>query len=171
MQQSISIDAVRPDEVELLLELIGELADYERLADQAVADAATVHQLLHAESPRVFAALARLDGEVAGMCVYFFNFSTFLGRHGLYLEDLFVRPTFRGRGVGLALMRWLAGVAVANDCGRFEWSVLDWNESAHGFYQTLGAVPMEGWTTWRLSGEDLVRLAAKETGMNPGGVA
>lgn len=104
--------------------------------------------------------LCEQGGQVLGFAVYFFNYSTWLGRNGLYLEDLFVRPQARGQGAGLALLRHLAQLAVDKDCGRFEWSVLDWNQPAIEFYQGVGARPMEGWTVYRLDGERLAAFAA-----------
>ena len=121
---------------------------------------AHLERTLFAEEPKVFGIMAELDGAPAGFAVYFYNYSTWLGRHGLYLEDLFVDPALRGRGVGLALLRHLAGIAVAEGCGRFEWMVLDWNEPAIDFYRAAGAVAMDEWTVYRLSGEALRAFAA-----------
>ena len=111
--------------------------------------------------PRPYAecVIARWNGEPAGFALFFHNYSTFLGRPGVYLEDLFVNPELRGKGVGRSLLRYLAQVAVDRNCGRLEWSVLDWNESAIGFYKSLGAEPLEEWTIFRLKGEALARLA------------
>lgn len=152
--------AVRAD-VPLILAFIRELAEYEKLAHEVVADGAGLAGQLFGERPAAEVVIAEADGQPAGFALFFHNFSTFLGRRGLYLEDLYVRPAFRGRGLGLALMRHLARLAVERGCGRFEWSVLDWNTPAIAFYRRLGAVGLEDWTIQRLSGEALRRLAAE----------
>lgn len=152
--------AVRAD-VPLILAFIRELAEYEKLAHEVVADEAGLAGQLFGERPAAEVVIAEADGQPAGFALFFHNFSTFLGRRGLYLEDLYVRPAFRGRGLGLALMRHLARLAVERGCGRFEWSVLDWNTPATAFYRRLGAVGLEDWTVQRLSGEALRRLAAE----------
>ena len=139
----------------MLLQLIRELAEYERLAHQVVATERNLADSLFGPEPAAHALLAEHDGHPAGFAIYFFNFSTFLGRPGLYLEDLFVRPAQRRRGVGKALFRHLAQLAVVRRCGRFEWSVLDWNQPAIAFYRSLGAVPLIEWTVFRLTGEAL----------------
>ena len=110
-------------------------------------------------TPRAEAVIARVEREAVGFALWFHNYSTFLARPGLYLEDLFVLPDWRGRGVGAALLRHLARIAVERDCGRMEWSVLNWNEPAIGFYRSIGARPMDEWTVYRLAGDDLRRLA------------
>lgn len=142
-----------------VLALIRELADYEHLADQVSTDEATLADSLFGERPGAEVVLAEVDGQVAGFALFFHNFSTFLGRRGLYLEDLFVRPAYRSLGLGALLMRCLAQVAMARGCGRFEWSVLDWNEPAIGFYRRLGAVGMDEWTVQRVTGPALQALA------------
>lgn len=158
----LRIDAATAADVPLVLELIRELADYERLADQVVATEADVERALFGARPCAEAVIARLDGgEAAGFALFFQSFSTFLGRPGLYLEDLYVRPAHRGRGLGRRLLAHLAGIAVARGCGRFEWSVLDWNELAIASYRRAGAVPMDEWTVYRLTGEPLRALAAE----------
>ena len=119
-----------------------------------------MHESLFGANPKVEAVLALLADEPAGFALFFHNFSTFFGRPGLYLEDLFVRPAYRGKGIGQALMRHLAKLAVERKCGRFEWWVLDWNEKAIHFYESLGAEAMSDWTVYRVSGEALARLAA-----------
>lgn len=149
-----------PGDEGLILSFIRDLAVYEKLAHEVVATEDDIRAKLFAPHPRVFCNIAEVDGEPAGFALWFFNFSTFLGRHGLYLEDLFVRPAHRGAGVGKALLRHLARRAVAEGCGRFEWWVLDWNEPAIAFYKSLGAVPMAEWTVFRLTGEALERLAS-----------
>jgi GNAT superfamily N-acetyltransferase len=138
--------------------MIRELAVFERLEHECVAETAQLHHYLF-EDRKAHALMAEWEGQPAGFGLYFYNFSTFVGRPGLYLEDLFVRPAYRRRGIAQAIFRWLAKKAVAEGCGRFEWSVLDWNEDAIAFYRSLGATPMEEWTMQRLSGEALHRLA------------
>ena len=156
------IDAATPADVPLVLELIRELADYERMADQVAATEADIERALFGARPCAEAVIARLDGgEAAGFALFFQSFSTFLGRPGLYLEDLYVRPAHRGRGIGRRLLAHLAGIAAARGCGRFEWSVLDWNELAIASYRRAGAVPMDQWTVYRLTGEPLRALAAE----------
>ena len=134
----------------MLLTLIGELADFERLGHEVVVTEASLHEALFGPRPVAETLLARVDGEVAGFALYFRNFSTFLGRQGLYLEDLYVRPAFRGQGVGRELLLHLAGLAAARGCGRMEWSVLNWNRRAVRFYESLGARPVNDWTVYRL---------------------
>lgn len=143
----------------LLLALITALAEYEQLAGEVVASEESLRASLFGPQPAAHAVIAYAGDEAVGFAVWFHNYSTFLSRRGLYLEDLFVRPEWRGRGIGRALLRYLAGVAVARQCGRMEWSVLDWNTSAIGFYRRIGAVPMAEWTVYRLTGEALHRLA------------
>lgn len=146
-------------DVPLILDLIRGLAEYERLPDAVVATEDTLRDSLFGPMPAAEVVIADVDGNAAGFALFCHNYSTFLGRRGLWLEDLFVRPAFRGQGIGRALLGHLAAVAVARGCGRLEWSVLDWNESAIGFYRALGAVPMDEWTTFRVTGDSLRRLA------------
>jgi len=148
----------------IILEMIRELAEYERLADEVVADEAGLHRSLFGERPHAEVLIAEVNGEPVGFALFFHNFSTFLGRPGIYLEDLFVRPSARDRGIGAALLARLARLAVERGCGRLEWSVLDWNEPAIGFYRKLGAVAMEEWTAFRLTGDALESLAARSDG-------
>lgn len=145
----------------LLLELISELANYERLGDEVVLDAGLLERHLFGERPAAEAVLAELDGEAVGYALFFPTFSTFLGRPGMWLEDLFVRPARRGAGVGRALLVHVAGLAVARDCGRLEWSALDWNEPALCFYRGLGARRMGEWQLHRLDGQALAAVAAR----------
>jgi len=147
------------DDVPHILAFIRELAEYEKLAHEAVADEAMLAAELFGENPAAEVVIAEVDGQPAGFALFFHNFSTFLGQRGLYLEDLFVRPAFRGLGLGRRLMIHLAQLAVARNCGRFEWSVLDWNAPAIAFYRELGAVPLDEWTVQRLSGAALAGLA------------
>src|SRR5262245_946388 len=146
----LGIQRAGPDDVGLILSFIRQLAEYERLLDQVVASEELLREQLFGARPAAEVVIARWAGEPAGFALYFHNFSTFLGRRGLYLEDLFVRPAFRGKGVGRALLAFLARTAVARGCGRLEWWVLDWNEPAIGFYRSLGAEPMNDWTVYRL---------------------
>lgn len=149
-----------PADAALVLALVRELAEYERLAHEVDATEAMIGAALAAPNPRVFCDIAEWDGEAAGFALWFYSFSTFRGRHGIYLEDLFVRPAFRGRGLGKALLANLGRRCVAEGLARLEWSVLDWNEPALGFYRRLGAEAMGGWTRHRLSGEALAKLGA-----------
>lgn len=157
--QDLQIRPALPGDVELLLAMIRELADYEQLSSEAVADPEVVRSHLFGPTPRAQALVAEWAGAPAGFALYFHSFSTFLGRPGLYLEDLFVRPAYRRRGVARSLLGRLARIAVERDCGRMEWSVLDWNAPAIAFYRQLGARPMEGWTVYRLTGAALGSLA------------
>ena len=158
----LSIRPATIDDVPLIRALIGELAEYERLADAAVATDADLRAQLFGVAPAAEVLIGEVDGEPAGFALFFHNFSTFLGKRGLYLEDLFVRPAARGVGLGKHLMAALARIAVQRDCGRFEWSVLDWNAPAIGFYRRIGAVGMDEWTVQRLEGEALHALASHD---------
>ena len=158
----LSIRPATIDDVPLIRALIAELAEYERLADAAVATDDDLRAQLFGAQPAAEVLIGEVDGEAAGFALFFHNFSTFLGKRGLYLEDLFVRPAHRGSGLGQHLMAALARIAVQRDCGRFEWSVLDWNAPAIGFYRTLGAVGMDEWTVQRLEGEALHALASHD---------
>ncbi|MBP7624306.1 MAG: GNAT family N-acetyltransferase [Xanthomonadales bacterium] len=150
--------ATRAD-VPLILGFIRELAEYERLLDQVVCDEATLDANLFGERTLAEVVIAEHAGEPAGFALFFHNFSTFRGRRGLYLEDLFVRPECRGFGIGKRLLAHLAKLAIDRDCARFEWSVLDWNAPAIGFYQSLGARLLDDWRVCRMDGEALARLA------------
>jgi GNAT superfamily N-acetyltransferase len=157
-------DATRED-LPLVLGFIRALAEYERLADEVRADEATLATFLFGEPRRAEALIAHRDGEPVGFAVWYFSFSTFLGRPSLYIEDVFVNPDQRGRGVGKAIFAHLAARAVSQGCGRMEWSVLDWNAPSIAFYRSLGAKPREGWTLQQLTGEPLAALAqAREHG-------
>ena len=154
---------VRPavvDDSALILALIVGLAEYERLPHEVVATEARVRESLFGARPDAEVVIAELGGEPVGFALFFHNYSTFLARRGLYLEDLFVKPAWRARGVGRALLAHLAALAVERECGRLEWSVLDWNESAIRFYRSVGAVGIDGWTVQRLTGDAMARLAA-----------
>jgi len=155
----VEITSAQEADIPLILALISELADYEKLRHEVAATEAILQRALFGARPSAEALIARMGGEPAGFALYFHNFSTFLGRHGLYLEDLFVRPAFRARGIGKALLGHLAKIAVARGCGRFEWAVLDWNQPAREFYESLGARPNPAWVNYRITGEALQRLA------------
>jgi GNAT superfamily N-acetyltransferase len=144
----------------LLLQLIKELAEYERLAHEVTATEADLRASLFGERPAAEAVIAYAGESPAGFAVYFHTFSTFLGRRGLYLEDLFVRPAWRGQGLGRMLLAYVARTALDRGCGRMEWAVLDWNELALGVYRRIGARPLEEWTVQRLTGQALRDLAA-----------
>jgi GNAT superfamily N-acetyltransferase len=163
---SLSIDPATPADVPLLLGLIRELAAYERLLHEARARPEHLQRHLFGPRPYAEAVVARAADEPVGFALWFHNYSTFEGRPGLYLEDLFVRPAHRGHGYGEALLRHLARLAVERDCARFEWAVLDWNESAIRFYRKLGAVAMDDWTVQRVSGEALRALAGLPASTN-----
>jgi GNAT superfamily N-acetyltransferase len=152
-------DAV-PDDIPAILAMIGELADFERLSHEVVATEASLHEALFGAQPVATTVLARFDGEVAGFALYFTSFSTFLSRAGVYIEDLYVRPVYRGRGVGKALLVHVARRAVGRGCGRMEWAVLNWNRRAAEFYEALGARPVDGWTAYRLDRASLEALTA-----------
>ena len=168
---AVSVRFATADDLPTILDFIRQLAEYEKLAHEVVADAATLGthlfgphpkaEVLIAEVTRATGASGESGGEPAGFALFFHNFSTFLGRPGIYLEDLFVRPQMRGLGIGGTLLAHLARVAVERGCGRFEWSVLDWNEPAIGFYRALGAEPLDEWTVFRVTGEALTRLAER----------
>jgi GNAT superfamily N-acetyltransferase len=157
----LNIRSAEPDDVALILALIGELADYEKLGDQVVAEPAQLAEHLFGPRPFAEVLIGEVDGQAAGFALFFHNYSTFLGKPGLYLEDLYVRPEARGAGLGKALLATLARLAVERGCGRLEWSVLDWNEPALGFYRSLGAGPLDDWTQYRLTGAALQALAEK----------
>jgi len=157
----VTIRFATADDVPLIHRLIRGLAEYERLAEEAVVTEADLRDSLFAQNPGAEVLIAEMGGDAAGFALFFHNYSTFLGRRGLYLEDLFVFPAYRGHGVGRALMARLARIATERKCGRFEWWVLDWNESAIRFYESLGARPMDEWTVYRLTDEPLARLASE----------
>jgi diamine N-acetyltransferase len=156
---SLTIRRARPDEVGVVYSLIRELAEYERLLHEVEATEPMIADALFGENPRLFCDIAEWNGEVAGFAVWFINFSTFSGRSGIYLEDLFVRPALRGKGIGKALLSHLAKECVANDWSRLQWSVLDWNEPSIAFYKSLGAVMMDEWTICKVAGPALTALA------------
>lgn len=164
MPPSVEIRAGAADDLPLILAFIRELADYEKLSHLVVATEDSLRESLFGAQPGAEVLLAFSDGTPVGFAVYFHNFSTFLGRRGLWLEDIYVPPEHRGRGYGKALLLACARIAKARGCGRFEWSALDWNTPAWDFYRSLGAQPMEDWTMFRATGEALDRLAAMADG-------
>lgn len=158
-QFTISIRPATPDDSGLILSLIKELADYERLAHDVTATQDELAHWLFGDKPAAEVLIGELEGEPAGFALFFQNFSTFVGRPGLYLEDLYVRPAARRHGLGAALLKRLAKLAVERGCARLEWAVLDWNQPAMDFYTRLGAKPMNDWTIWRVTGDALRQLA------------
>lgn len=159
----LHIRAATPNDVALIHSLILEIAEYEKLRHEVVATADLVRSALFPEHGLAIAhaLIGEIDGVPQGYALYFFNFSTFMGRPGLYLEDVFVRPAFRGRGLGKALLIALAEIARRRNCARMEWSVLDWNQPAIDFYKSLGARPMDEWTVYRLDEAGIHTLAAQ----------
>jgi GNAT superfamily N-acetyltransferase len=160
--QALTIVAAVADDVPTILSFIGKLAEYEKLAHEVEVSEAMLREHLFGARPCAEVILARLRGEPVGFALFFQTYSTFVGRPGIWLEDVFVLADHRGKGVGRALLRHVAALAVERNCGRMEWSVLDWNEPAIRFYRELGARPMGDWTTQRLTGEALMRLAGRE---------
>ena len=158
----MNVRAATRDDVPLILAFIRELAAYEKLAEEVVATEDTLAATLFGPRPYAFVLISEVDGESAGFALFFHNYSTFLGRPGIFLEDLFVRPDGRGHGVGRALIARIAAIATERGCGRLEWAVLDWNESAIGFYEKLGAAAQSDWTTYRLTGASLASLGEKD---------
>jgi GNAT superfamily N-acetyltransferase len=157
--RAVSIRSATPADVPAVLSFIRELAVYEHLEREVVATEADVHAALFGLRPWAEVALACLDGTPVGFALYFHNFSTFMGKPGIYLEDLFVRPEARGLGAGRQLLAWLARTALERGCARLDWAVLDWNAPSIGFYRSLGAVAQDEWTTYRVDGAALERLA------------
>ncbi|MEV0370192.1 GNAT family N-acetyltransferase [Streptomyces sp. NPDC050636] len=153
------IRAATPADVPVILAMIGELAAYERAPEAAQATEPQLKEALFGDQPAAFALIAEADGEPVGFALWFRNFSTWTGTHGVYLEDLYVRPEARGGGHGKALLAALAEICVSRGYERFEWSVLDWNEPSIGFYRSIGAQPMDEWTVFRLTGNALHNLA------------
>ena len=154
------IRRVEPGDVAAVVGLVHELAEYERAAASCLLTADQLRDALFGPSPALFGHVAEVDGEVVGCALWFLSFSTWRGVHGLYLEDLYVRPAHRGAGLGRALLATLAGVCAERGYARLEWAVLDWNAPAIAFYRAIGAVPLDGWTVQRLDGDALAALAA-----------
>jgi GNAT superfamily N-acetyltransferase len=159
---SLNIRRARPDEAGLVLALVRELAEYEQLLHEFEATEAMIDVALFESNPRLFCEIAEWEDEPAGFAIWFVNFSTFNGRPGIYLEDLFVRPAQRGKGIGKALLAHLARQCVANGWSRIQWSVQDWNTPSIAFYKSLGAVLLEDWTICRLRGQALTALAQEK---------
>lgn len=159
------IRPARPEDVDTIVELIKELAAYEREPNAVQATSRDLQAALFCENPALFGLIAEQEtangAEIAGFALWFLNFSTWVGKHGIYLEDLYVRPRFRGDGHGKALLLELAAIAVERGYGRVEWAVLDWNVDAQGFYRSIGAIPMDEWTVWRLTGAELTAVGSR----------
>ncbi len=164
MSSSLTIRAAGPSDAAQVLEFIRELAQYERLAQDVVATEEAIERTLFGPSPAAEVLIAEWNGQAAAFALFFSTYSTFLAKAGIWLEDLFVRPAFRGRGIGRQVLSHLATLAIERDCGRLEWAVLDWNEPAIGFYRRLGSEAQDQWTTWRMEGESLRDLAELQTG-------
>ncbi len=156
---SFNIRKAKEEDAPLILEFIKGLAGYEKLSGEVTATTEQIKETLFGDSRRAECIIGFAGGKPVAFAIYFFNYSTFLGKYGLYLEDLFVLPEERGKGYGKKMLKYLAGIAVENNCGRFEWSVLNWNEPAIKFYKNLGAVPQNEWTLFRITGEPLKKLA------------
>ena len=154
----MKIRPAQQDEVGIVLQLIHDLALYEKAPDEVEATEKELLETIFVDNPRVFCDVVDVDGEIAGMAIWFLNYSTWQGKHGIYLEDLFIKPEFRGKGYGKALLQHLAKVCDERGYGRFQWWVLDWNSPAIEFYKSLGAVAMDEWTVYRVSGDPLKKL-------------
>jgi GNAT superfamily N-acetyltransferase len=155
----ISIRPAVADDAQLILDFIIELAIYEKAPHEVLTDVAGIRESLFGEDARASALICTMAGQPVGYAVYFYSYSTWLGKNGIYLEDVYVSPAHRGKGAGKAMLKYLAGMAVAQKCGRLEWSVLDWNTPAIEFYQALGAKPQSEWIKYRLAGTALEKLA------------
>ena len=151
----MKIRPARQDEVGIVLQLIHDLAVYEKAPNEVEATEKELLETIFTSDPKVFCDLVEVDGEIAGMAIWFLNYSTWQGKHGIYLEDLFIKPEFRGRGYGKALLKHLAKICDDKGYGRFQWWVLDWNSPAIEFYRSLGAIAMDEWTVYRVSGQAL----------------
>jgi diamine N-acetyltransferase len=160
---NVTIRAAAPGDTSSVFALVKELADYERLSHQVDASPERIAAALFGPQPRLFCDIAEADGQAAGFAMWFLNYSSFRGRHGLYLEDLFVRPAFRGRGLGKALMRSLAKRCVDNGYARFEWAVLDWNTPAIDFYRSIGARVLDDWRICRMTDDALTQFAGRSS--------
>lgn len=156
----IEIRPAAVGDASIIVNLIRELAEYEKLLPEMIATESDIKQNLFCDRPSVFSLIAEVGGVPVGFALYFLSFSTFLGRHGIYVEDLYVKPNFRGLKIGKLLLARVAQIAVEKKCGRMEGSVLDWNKPSIDFYLSIGAVPMEDWTIYRMTGEALTKFAA-----------
>ncbi len=157
---SLQIRQAKSADVATILEFVRELARYEKAEEEVVASEEMLRDSLFGQSPVAFALVCTIDEVAVGFALYFYNYSTWLGKKGLFLEDLYVSPSHRGQGAGLALFKHLAGIARQQGCGRMEWNVLDWNEPAIGFYKSLGARPQEEWVGYRLREDEIALLNA-----------
>ncbi len=159
--KELTIRAAQEADASLILQFIKELAEYEKLSHEVTANEKILSKNLFGEEAYAKVIIAELEGLAVGFALYFHNFSTFLAKPGIYLEDLYVKPAYRGKGIGTQLLKKLAQIAVEKDCGRLEWSVLNWNKDAIRVYEKLGAKAMDEWTTYRLTGDSLEKLAKK----------
>ncbi|MEP4148892.1 MAG: GNAT family N-acetyltransferase [Halioglobus sp.] len=157
---TIHIRAGVPADISVIFNFIRELAIYEKALDEVTTDESLLQEALFGKNARAYPLICELNGDAVGFAIYFYNFSTWLGKYGIFLEDLYVSPDFRGHGAGKALLQYLAKQAVDEGCGRFEWNVLDWNEPSIQFYEACGAVPMSEWVGYRLQGDALDKFAA-----------
>ena len=159
--KKLNIRPAAANDAETIMQFIIDLAVYEKEPEAVKTNTVEISERLFCDSPKAFCLIAELEDKPVGIAIYFYNFSTWLGKHGIYLEDLFVAPAARGEGVGKPLLKELANIAVKEQYGRVEWSVLDWNEPAIKFYQSMGAKPQDEWTVYRLTGEALKSFASK----------
>ena len=151
LDAKLKIREAKPEDIQLIFQLIKELADYEKLSHEVVADENTLRETLFGNKKYAEILIAEYDGQPAGQALFFHNYSTFIGRPGIYLEDIYVRPSLRGKGIGSAMLKSLIKLAKERNCGRVEWAVLDWNEPSIKFYKKMGAVPMDEWTVFRVT--------------------
>lgn len=158
----VNIRPATPEDIGLIFDFVCELAVYEKARQQVTTNEKHLHEALFGDRPRAYSLICEVDDEPAGFAVYFYNFSTWLGKYGLFLEDLYISPQFRGLGAGKGLLQHLARQAVAEGCGRLEWNVLDWNQPAIDFYESCGALAMREWLGYRLQGDALSTFAAGE---------
>jgi GNAT superfamily N-acetyltransferase len=158
----MNIRPAKTSDIDEILALIYELALYEKAPEEAKATKSQIMESFFSDNPKVFCEIVEVEGEIAGFAIWFLNYSTWQGKHGIYLEDLFIRPQFRGRGFGKSVLKHLAQICVDRGYGRFQWWVLDWNEPSIEFYKALGAVAMDEWTVYRVTGDALTELAADE---------
>ncbi|MFZ4761841.1 MAG: GNAT family N-acetyltransferase [Alphaproteobacteria bacterium] len=158
---SLVIRAAQANDAGLVLQFIKDLAEYEKLLHEVVASEQDLVETLFGANPKAHAVIVEWQGKPVGFALYFYNYSTFLGKPGIYLEDLYVQPDYRSMGIGKQILYWLAAKAVAEECCRLQWWVLDWNEPSIEFYKKIGAVPMDEWTVFRVDGQQLKQLAAK----------
>jgi GNAT superfamily N-acetyltransferase len=158
----MNIRPAKTTDIDEILALIYELALYEKAPEEAKATKSQIMESFFSDNPKVFCEIVEVDGEIAGLAIWFLNYSTWQGKHGIYLEDLFIRPQYRGRGFGKSVLKHLAQICVDRGYGRFQWWVLDWNTPSIEFYKALGAVAMDEWTVYRVAGDALTELAAVE---------